>query len=206
MCCKGWPARGLNVIDEFGWATLNPNFEYDGDQSILLFPGYLSGNGTGTIITLLPTTNFLPYPRALSAPFPLVVDLQIRSLCVAGGNVALNAMTFATDIGFSGDFFYVYFTYQNATGTYWVEIDGSANGTLFNEQIDTGIALQADRQDNIRIVIGPGSLTVYLNGDFLFFQQGFNFTQIGYMDISIPYTAANRQGMIGRTQIYTQAP
>jgi len=205
-CCRGWPARGLNVIDERTWATLNPNFEYDGDESIALFPGYISGDGTSTILTLEPVNNFLPYPHEITAPFPLVLDADVRSLCVAGGNVALMIFTFATTDTFSGDYVVVTFSYQNASGRYWIEIDGLADGVSFNSVIDTGITLAADRIDNIKVVLGPGTVTIYLNGDFFFFKAGLNFPQIGYLDLSIQYTAANRQGMLGRTQIYTQAP
>jgi len=204
--CCGWPARGLNDMTENGWATLNPNFEYDGDESITLFPGWLSGDGTGTIITFAPVQDFLPWPRVLSGPFPLNVSAKVRSLCVAGGNVALITFTFATRNDFSGDYVIFYFSYSNVTGTYFIEIDGLASGVPFNQNIDTGIALVADREDDFLIQIGPAMYTLYLNGAFFSFHSGLDFDQVEYFDVSIQYTAANRQGMLGRIEVFTQAP
>jgi len=200
MCCKGWPARGLNDYTEL-WASANSNWSYDGDEDFTTYPGYLAAKSTATstFVDFTPTVaNFAPYPRVPTGPFPFRVWQKVRYLCPGGANSGLFEILVTSDSSYLN----LLFSYQNGDGHYHIEADSE----LGTDDFDTGIALSADRQDDFEIIITPVSYAIYLNGVLVTFKSGLDFPSITLTEITVQRHAADNQAMLARTEIFTQAP
>lgn len=201
--------RSNDYVEE--WTSSNSNWNYDGDEDFALFPGYLAADvaANSTVAIFNPTAAaFTPFPRIPSGSFPIHFKHHIRSLAIAGVNTALANSYMLVDAGFVGDWIGLIWAFTDLLGEneYVLEIDTQKSGVPGVFLYNTGIPLSADRQDDIEFVIYPDCYYCYFNGFLIHFESGFTFTEIAYMDIGVQRLAANRQGLIGRTEIFTQAP
>lgn len=193
------------------WTAADANWTYDGDENFTNFPGYLASNvvpGSTNPIWNPTASAFLPYPRVPTGAFPVHVRHKIRSLAIAGVNTALATGYMLNDVGYIGDWVGFIWTFNDAGGEneYALEIDTQKNSVPGTFIYNTGIALSASREDDFEFVIYPDHVECYFNGQLIYFESGFDFQFVAYVDISAQATAANRQGMFNRTEIYTQAP
>lgn len=202
---QGFPLRGLNDYVE-RWSEETANWQYDGDQNIA--DGVLSvvAPATSTYLIFSPVEDFLPYPRVPTTPYPFNLWSKVNSICVAGTNTAMYLCTVAVDAGFLGDNVQLIWSYQTSTNTYWIELLTQKGGVADSIVYDTGIAREADRTDDIIVSVGLTAVTVFLNGVPVMWDSGYFFTNVAYVDVLIQRFAANRQGKLNYTEIWTPAP
>jgi hypothetical protein len=206
MGCRGWPVRGLNdYVEE--WTAANSNWTYDGDESFTLYPGYFAAKNTvaGTYAVFNPVVDFLPFPRVPSSPFPVIFLNRVRSICNAGLTVSLAIFTMLSDALYVTDYVIVNFGFDNATGNYFIEVTDQKAGVQTVTMYDTGKARVADGQDDIQMTVSGTGYQIHFNGVLIAYGSGFTFSEIAYMDVNVQ-RQANKQGMLARTEIYTQAP
>lgn len=193
------------------WTAANSNWTYDGDEDFALFPGYLAAavtaSSTVAIFNPLPAS-FKPFPRIPTAPFPIHIKHTIRSLAIAGVNTALATSYMLSDVGFVNDWIGMIWAFTDlaAQNEYLLEIDSQKNGVPGTFLYNTGIPLSADREDDFEFVIYPDCYYFYFNGALVHYESGFAFAEIAYADIGVQRLAANRQGLINRSEYSTQAP
>lgn len=193
------------------WTGVNANWTYDGDQNFTNFPGYLASNlvpGSTNPIWNPAASAFSPFPRVPTGAFPVHVRHKVRSLAIAGVNTGLALSYMLNDVGYVGDWVGMIWSFIDAGGEneYLLEIDTQKNGIPGTFLYNTGITLSADREDDFEFVIYPDRVECYFNGQLVYFESGFNFQYVAYVDVSAQATAANRQGLFHRTEIFTQAP
>ncbi len=193
------------------WTAIDGNWTYDGDENFTNFPGYLASNvvpGSTNPIFNPAASAFTPYPRVPTGAFPVHVRHKIRSLAIAGVNTALATSYMLNDVGFVGDWVGLIWAFIDLAGQneYLLEIDTQKNGVPGTFLYNTGIPLSADREDDFEFLIYPDRVECYFNGQLIYFESGFNFQFVAYVDVSAQATAANRQGLINRTEVLTQAP
>jgi hypothetical protein len=193
------------------WTALDANWTYDGDENFTNFPGYLASNvvpGATNPIWAPAASAFTPYPRVPTGAFPVHVHHKIRSLAIAGVNTSLATSYMLNDVGFVGDWVGMIWAFIDLAGQneYLLEIDTQKNSVPGTFLYHTGITLSADREDDFEFVIYPDHVECYFNGQLVYFESGFNFQFIAYVDVSAQAVAVDRQGLINRTEIYTQAP
>lgn len=206
MGCRGWPVRGLNDYIE-NWTAANSNWTYDGDESFSLYPGYLAVNppAASTFAQFNPVVDFLPFPRVPTSPYPIRLWMKIRAICNAGLNVALASCTLMVDNTYTLDFVNPVFGFNNVTGNYQIEVFTQKGGVPGDVVYDTGIARVADGEFDLVVEVTGVSYTIWLNGVLVAFESGFTFSEIGFIEVGLQ-RQANKQGLINRTEIYTQAP
>lgn len=210
MCgCRGGfeaPAGFNSFVEE--WTAANANWVYDGDENFATFPGYLAAAvaANSTFADFAPLArSFSPYPRALTPPFPLHFNNKVRSLMVSGTNRAIALSFVATDAAFSGDYLNIVWGYSHTDLQYFLEVISQKGAVSGDVVYNTGITLSADREDDIDLIISPVSYSLFLNGALIAFESGFTFPEIGYLNTGVQRWAANSQGMLARTEIFTQA-
>jgi len=193
------------------WTAANANWTYDGQEDFATYPGYFAAdaafNSANAIFNPLPTS-FNPFPRVPTGPFPLHFHHKIRSLAINGVNTALATSYMVQDMTFTLDWVGLIWAATDLAGQneYLLEIDTQKSGVGDQFVYQTGIPITADREDDIEFVIYPDHIECYFNGDLIYYESGFSFAEIIYADIGVQRLSATRQGMIHRSEIFTQAP
>lgn len=193
------------------WTAVDANWTYDGQEDFALFPGYLAAKVTAfnATATFAPTVSaFDPYPRPITGAFPLHIKHRIRSLAAAGVNTSLFTSFMLSDGVFTTDYLYLIWGYTGVApdDQYILEIDSQKSGVPAQFVYSTGIPRSADREDDIEFVFYPTAAACYYNGQLIWYDGGFSFLQIEYVTADVQRTSATRQGLLNRTEIFTQAP
>lgn len=211
LVCKGWPAPGLtaglnDLIENWGNSPVPVNWEFDGDEDLTTYPGYfaVAAPATGSFAVFAPIESFLPYPRTVTNPYPLIFKSQVRLVSTIGGtNLSMFILDFATDAIFSGDYLEMICSYQVGEPNYRIECNG---GPLTFEVFDTGIPVTNDVTFEVVVTISDNTIQIFINGVLKLYSFLFNFPQVGYLALTPQRHGASDQGVFGRTEIYTQAP
>lgn len=199
---------GVNYFFE-PWDVLNLNWEYDGDEDLTTYPGYLAvlPPATGTFVIFTPLiTSFTPWPRTTSVPVPL----HIRSVYRILTNPA--EIRVPLTVGFSSTAFdatnsvSVLFYWSVVENEFMIELIGPKAGVPFDQEYNTGIAFDNDMEVTIDVAINPAGFAVLVNGVTIVTQNDWPFPVIGYVQLDVGRESAIHQGMIKQTEIWTVYP
>lgn len=216
-CCRGWPApsgafvAGANDLVE-EWSSANDNWAYDGDEAFGVVAGYLSvdASASSTFVSLDPTQPsppFSPFPRTPTGPYPFRAWAKIRSILIGTTqNRSLFQVTISNAADLSGDYVIISWYFNFGSFRYDLEFSGQKNGSPFDFVINSGILGVSTLDTDLEVIVTPVSYQLIVDGEPFYFESGFDFPTVALCEFGIQRHNANEQCLLGRTEIYTQAP
>lgn len=178
------------------------------DEDFATYPGYLAADsGAFSANAVFNGGTLFDFPVSVEA-YPLKTRHTVRVLSNNATNTAFCIWSFASDLGFVGDYLSVVLSYQVSTDTYYMEVFGQKNGNpTYDVMEDVNIAQSADGEYIVDIEISATGYKVSMpQYGFMMSDTGWVFETLNYIDITPQRTDAANQGMLKETRIWNDTP